>query len=342
MMLYVIPYLFYSCLGLLGIFFQAEFFSYLTIFGVKPDLLLIIAVAAGIHSGRNNGAVVGAIVGFWADLLIGGTFGIHILTYGLLGYLMGALGQKMNFKTYPGIFFANLFAGLLSGFIFCIIFGMTGTDMHLALSLGGIIVPYTFYNCLLVTLSFPLIFLYRRFRGLKIGFVDMFGGGIVLVTNNDKVNMEYVEERKDQNRRNRKKHNKKNNHQQKSLNNDEKKYKEKTSKKHHHNHEKNPKANAKERDNRENNQQHSQQNNPKNAKKGGHNYYEEGYYINQNYGYAPDYSQKQERSYHDDEYENQQEKKFKKAKNKPKNVNKKVNKQKKDMKKKKPRNSGNE
>lgn len=198
MMLYIIPYLFYSLLSLCGIFLQAEVFSFLTIFGVKPDLLLIIAVMAGLHSGNKNGAAAGAVVGLWADLLAGGFFGVHILVYALIGYIFGSIKNKTMFKSYPGYFFIVLLAGLASGALFIIAYVLVGANYSFWQSFTAIVVPYTFYDCLLIVLAFPFIFLYRRFRGLKIGYVDMFGGGIILITNNEKVDMDYVRKRKAQ------------------------------------------------------------------------------------------------------------------------------------------------
>ncbi len=196
MMLYIIPYLFYSLLALIGIFLQAEFFSFLTIFGVKPDLLVIIAIMAGLHTDSKNGAVAGGVVGLWADLLAGGYFGIHILVYAFIGYLAGCIKHKNIFKTYPGYFFIVLLGSLLSGILFIICYSLVGANYPFWRNFTAIVIPYSFYNSLLLVLSFPFIFVYRRFRGLKIGYVDMFGAGIILISDNKKVDMKYVKERK--------------------------------------------------------------------------------------------------------------------------------------------------
>lgn len=203
MMLYIIPYLFYSLLALLGIFLQGEFFSFIPIFGVKPDLLLIIALLAGLHTGEKNGAVAGAIVGFWADLLIAGYFGIHILVYALIGFLAGAIKNKKIFKTYPGYFFVILLASLASGILFVVGYTLVGANYGFWQSIFAVTIPYTLYNCILVVIFFPAIFIYRRYHGLRIGYVDMFGGGVILISGNRRVDLAYVKERKENRKSNR-------------------------------------------------------------------------------------------------------------------------------------------
>lgn len=203
MMLYIIPYLFYSLLALLGILLQGEVFSFIPIFGVKPDLLLILALLAGFHTGEKNGAVAGAVVGFWADLLIAGYFGIHILVYALIGFLAGSIRNKRIFKSYPGYFFLVLLASLVSGILFVIGYTLVGANYGFWQSLFAITIPHTLYNCILVVIAFPAIFIYRRYHGLRIGYVDMFGGGVILITGNRRVDLAYVKERKEKHRSNR-------------------------------------------------------------------------------------------------------------------------------------------
>ncbi|MEO6121361.1 MAG: rod shape-determining protein MreD [Acidimicrobiales bacterium] len=63
----------------------------LRVAGVRPDLLLVMAVAAGIVGGRERGAVVGFAVGVAADLLAQTPFGLSSLTFALIGYGVGTV-----------------------------------------------------------------------------------------------------------------------------------------------------------------------------------------------------------------------------------------------------------
>ena len=87
---------------------------------------------------------------------------------------------------YPGHFFSVCAGTLFSGFLYLICLNLIGVGLPW-LSSGGIIVPTAFYNAVLMLLAMPFIYLYRRFRGTKIAYVDLTGGGIILTSNNTPV-----------------------------------------------------------------------------------------------------------------------------------------------------------
>ena len=61
----------------------------LHIFGVMPDLLLLVAVAAGIVGGRARGAAVGFGAGMGLDVFLQSPFGLSALVYAIVGYAVG-------------------------------------------------------------------------------------------------------------------------------------------------------------------------------------------------------------------------------------------------------------
>ena len=58
-------------------------------FGVAPDLLLLVAVAAGIAAGPDRGAITGFFSGLALDLLLQGPLGLAALSFCLVGYFTG-------------------------------------------------------------------------------------------------------------------------------------------------------------------------------------------------------------------------------------------------------------
>ncbi len=196
MMRYAVPYLFYSLLGMLGIFLQAEVFSFLEIFHAKPDFILIFTVIASIKTGWKNGGLAGAVMGFWLDVFIGSYFGINIIVFGCTGMLFGFLAERIKLNFYPGHFFSVCMATVISGLITLISMNLIGLGLPWLSSIAGIIFPTAFYNALLMLLAMPSIYLYRRFRGTKIGYVDMTGGGIVLTSGNTPIDKSIVKRKK--------------------------------------------------------------------------------------------------------------------------------------------------
>ena len=64
-------------------------------FDVHPDLLLLVAVCAGVAAGPGTGAGVGFACGLVLDLLVPGRFGVSALAYLLVGYGSGVAGDAV-------------------------------------------------------------------------------------------------------------------------------------------------------------------------------------------------------------------------------------------------------
>ena len=58
-------------------------------FGVMPELMLLLAVAAGLEAGPAYGALGGFLAGMIADLFIPTPLGLSALVYSVTGYIVG-------------------------------------------------------------------------------------------------------------------------------------------------------------------------------------------------------------------------------------------------------------
>lgn len=76
---------------LTAVVLQTAVLPELRVLGVAVDVLLLLAVAAGIAGGPDRGAVVGFVAGALADLFVQTPFGLSALAYCLTGYAVGAL-----------------------------------------------------------------------------------------------------------------------------------------------------------------------------------------------------------------------------------------------------------
>lgn len=69
---------------------QTALFPAVTLFGFRPDLLLLIVVAVALHDGSMAGARVGAAAGLLVDLLVSqAPVGLSIVVYASLGHVIG-------------------------------------------------------------------------------------------------------------------------------------------------------------------------------------------------------------------------------------------------------------
>ncbi len=82
--------------GLLGCAVaQAILLPPLSLWGVRPDLFLLLVVWLGLHVSPESATVQGFFVGLCQDALSGGPLGLRAFSFALLGFLSARLGQAM-------------------------------------------------------------------------------------------------------------------------------------------------------------------------------------------------------------------------------------------------------
>jgi rod shape-determining protein MreD len=74
---------------------QLSVASRLEVFGVQGDLLLLVAVCAGLAAGPDRGAIVAFVAGLSFDLLLQSPFGLSALTYAIVAYVAGSLQDSV-------------------------------------------------------------------------------------------------------------------------------------------------------------------------------------------------------------------------------------------------------
>lgn len=79
---------------------QISLLSRITVIGVRPDLVVLLAVAAGITGGAELGAVIGFSAGLLLDLMMPGLAGISALAFSLVGYAVGSLQSTVMRATW--------------------------------------------------------------------------------------------------------------------------------------------------------------------------------------------------------------------------------------------------
>ncbi len=70
---------------------QVSVFPHLRLFGVVPDLGMLVALAVGYQLGPEAGALVGFAAGFGFDLFLATPLGLDALAYAIVGYGIGVL-----------------------------------------------------------------------------------------------------------------------------------------------------------------------------------------------------------------------------------------------------------
>jgi rod shape-determining protein MreD len=133
-----------------AVLLQTALFPFLSLAGFRPDLLLLVAVAVGLHDGPMAGARVGFVAGLLGDLLVSqAQVGLGALVLSGIGFTVGSARPYLA----PESFTAPLILAFLSG-----LFGTAAYGV-LTLLLGDerVTVPLLAQAALLVALYNTLL-----------------------------------------------------------------------------------------------------------------------------------------------------------------------------------------
>lgn len=125
--------------------------------GETGDLLLLLAIAAGMAGGPQRGAVVGFVAGVAMDLVLLTPFGLSSLTYLAVGYVVGTVHDGV-LRSAPWIPLVVTFAASALGIAFYVMLGQLVGQQFRVPNLPRILLVTSVLNSLL---AFPALFLAR-------------------------------------------------------------------------------------------------------------------------------------------------------------------------------------
>lgn len=76
--------------------FQINVLNVIPLFGVVPNIGIVLIVALGILCGQKTGIIVGTLYGIIMDILMGKAFGIYTLLFFLIGFFCGRISYGFS------------------------------------------------------------------------------------------------------------------------------------------------------------------------------------------------------------------------------------------------------
>lgn len=150
-------------LVLVGIVIQTTFGANMRVDGVAPDLMLLLAICAGLFGGSRQGMLVGFACGLLSDLFLTNTpFGLAALSFCVVGYVVGALRTTLLPDGWPLIPVIAFVASVFGILVFLAVGDLVG---HARLLAGGqrVLIRAAVIEALANTvLSLPAAWLYER------------------------------------------------------------------------------------------------------------------------------------------------------------------------------------
>ncbi len=143
---------------------QATVLDYVTIMGIKPELVMLLIALSGFLLGTREGAFLGFVGGMVEDLFLGSYIGLNAFSKMAAGYLAGLLGERLyreNSLIATGVTFIATLTGLMVNYLL-----LLHLDIHISLfyALLRVALPAAIYTALLAPVLFGRALRYAQMR----------------------------------------------------------------------------------------------------------------------------------------------------------------------------------
>jgi rod shape-determining protein MreD len=142
---------------------QLTLAEYISIKGVKPDLILITILFFSLIKGPIEGESLGFLGGLLEDIFSHGALGINALSKTAIGFFGGYISQVLYFEHIPSQLLIFASATVVNGVIVTLIRIALYSNPSIDLWLILLMVPY---NTILALLIYQFL---KRFLNLKVG-----------------------------------------------------------------------------------------------------------------------------------------------------------------------------
>lgn len=160
-------------IGFIIYFLQANFFSWFTIFGIKPNLFIIYILFIGLFGNRGMGIIYGSITGILLDLLFEEKIGVNLIALSLIG-IIATIFDK-NFSKDSRMTIMLMVAGITASYeiiIYFLNYFILNGNLEI-LEFLKILLIEIIYNIIITIIIYPLIkkfgyYIENEYKGNKI------------------------------------------------------------------------------------------------------------------------------------------------------------------------------
>lgn len=144
-------------IGFIIYFLQANFFSWFTIFGIKPNLFIIYILFIGLFGNRGMGIIYGSITGIFLDLLFEEKIGVNLIALSLIGIIATIFDKNFSKDSRITIMFmvfgTTIIFEIVSYFTRYILYSINVEVLNFI----KILLVEIVYNILITIVVYPLI-----------------------------------------------------------------------------------------------------------------------------------------------------------------------------------------
>lgn len=142
---------------------QVTFLNFISIFGVRPNLVIILIVSISLLEGANHGAAIGFFAGLCLDAVVGIALGYQALLGMLLGLLLGNINKRFFKENVFVMFVCTVISTILFESALIVVSYALEIQVNYLETLKMLILPESLFNGVLGVLLFiPIIRINRK------------------------------------------------------------------------------------------------------------------------------------------------------------------------------------
>lgn len=154
-------------------FLQANFFTWFTIAGVKPNLFILFILFIGLFAGKKIGAFLGLLFGLYLDLLISKSIGISGISFAIMGLLGEYFSKNFSKDSRLTIMLMVIGSTILYEVIVYVFNSFQLSFSIEVFSFIKILILEVIFNCFITIILYPLLqklgyYIEDAFHGQKI------------------------------------------------------------------------------------------------------------------------------------------------------------------------------
>jgi rod shape-determining protein MreD len=149
--------LIYAIFLFLLLLLQSTLLGYVNIYNVKPNLLIIFVVCVALLRGNTEGAVVGFFAGLILDMSFGKLLGLYALLGMFLGLIVGSVNKRLYRENFLVVIFFTFVSTVIYESIVYILNTFMSGNIDMIWTLTMKILPEAIYNSLVSILIFAIV-----------------------------------------------------------------------------------------------------------------------------------------------------------------------------------------
>ena len=146
-----------AAIVVISFIFQTSLFNFFDIFGIIPNVSLILVVIFAMMSDEITGGLIGIITGILYDAMIHNVFGVYTLIYFLIGTIIGKYSDNMLRENYIAYCAVTAISTVSMHFLLYLILFFLRYRVEYAGNIIGSIIFETVFNTIIVVFIFKLI-----------------------------------------------------------------------------------------------------------------------------------------------------------------------------------------